>query len=67
MGIDNITLKIEAKKGDHFKTFREAIAFANECISKGQHVCVIERFPDVYYVIATPDWGSDTSRENYFN
>ena len=67
MGIDDITLKVEAHKGDHFKTWEEAVEFANKCRSNGEHVCIVERFDDVFYVIETPDWGSDTSRENYFN
>ena len=67
MGVDNITLKVEANKNDYFKTGDEAVAFANECRSKGEHVCILERFDDVYYVIITPDWGSSSTRETYFN
>jgi hypothetical protein len=67
MGIDHIKLEIEANKNDYFKTWEETITFANKCREKGEHVCIIERFNDVFYVIETPDWGSDTSREKYFN
>ena len=67
MGVDNITLKVEANKNDYFGSWEEAVAFANECRKNGEHVCILERFDDVFYVITTPDWGSNSNRENYFN
>lgn len=67
MGVDNIKLEVKANKQDHFASWNEAVAFANKCREKGEHVCILERFSDVFYVIITPDWGSSSTRENYFD
>lgn len=65
--MDHIKLEIEATKSDAFRTFEAATLFAKECMeATGKLYCVIARFEDVYYVCESPEWNSDTTREEYF-